>query len=104
MSNEQLLLQANRESGDWLPNVHICPMRVKPCGNPRCCDEAMRGGQQLVIGGFIERLKGDRAIVHAHKIADSCGVDIGQCPLEYQFGVNRHVVIDQLIATFLVKH
>ena len=74
---------ANRETGNWLPNVKICPKRAKPCGNPFCADEAMHSAQILSAGtSYLSRLQAEQARGHAIQIAQECIHNLTACPLE----------------------
>lgn len=88
METLHVLDQANRQSGDWLPSIRICPQRVKPCGNAFCLDEAMRSAQTT------SEHSSEHALDHAHQIARRCPASV--CPAEVDTGLNRHVVIDIL--------
>ncbi len=74
MSLVDILKSANRNTGDWLPEVDACGKRAYPCGNPYCADEAMRANG-------IRRSSSqaaDQAEKHALKIAQECAES---CPL-----------------------
>lgn len=84
----QLLSNANRQSGNWLPSIKLCPIRLKPFGNAFCLDEAMRSAQTN------NEHSSTHALDHAHQIARKCNAEI--CPAEKDTGLNRHEVIDLL--------
>ncbi len=89
----------NRESGNWLPEVEICPIRAVPCGNPADADEAMRAGQILAASeiGFLGSVSAEQAKKNAFRIAKLCSVPSGDCPLEKYFGCDRKSALEQLV-------
>lgn len=90
-------MRPNRESGNWLPLVEMCPNRAIPCGNPLDADEAMRAGQIDAAGdNYLSVLIASQALTHAKKIAKKCAVPQGKCPLENYFGCDRSSALDQL--------
>lgn len=89
---DKILQHANRNSGNWLPQVKSCPNRVNPCGNPRCADEALRARsiRQSSPYGSIQAEK------NARKIASSCNSRGIYCPLT-ALGIDNLEVLDILI-------
>lgn len=97
MKNEvnTALSQANRDSGNWLPNVKKCPKRMIPCGNASCADEVMRGAQVSVEGIGI-RVQNE-CFSHAKKIAADCEEQGYVCPLSELFNTTPTEAVDSFI-------
>jgi len=78
---------ANRESGNWLPDVDRCQKRVLPCGNPRCADEAMRAGNiRAGSNDFLAQQQAQQAEKNSLSVARDCDPD--SCPLAKATGQN----------------
>jgi hypothetical protein len=58
----------------------------------------MRAGQIKAAGNgnMLSRLSADQALKHALKIAKSCIIPTGQCPLEKYFGCDRSSALKEL--------
>lgn len=83
--------EPDRESGEWLPGVDLCPTRAIPCGNPLDADEAMRARDILRANPNdpIAITQAKQAMKNALKIASQCEVPPGECPIESHLERNR---------------
>lgn len=82
-----ILKNANRECGDWLPGVELCPLRAIPCGNPICADEAMRSAGVRQSNVYAA----EQAMKHSLSIAENCQEEGVDCPLD-NFGGKTKVL------------
>lgn len=80
MSQMDIFDDANRDSGNWLPNVNLCPHRLLPCGNVWCADEAMRAAEMQ--GGIVAIFARQQAESHAFAISEQCAAEGHLCPLQ----------------------